>query len=363
MGAGADKALLRSALLLCLLTGISAKAEPIDPADPDSARLYSTRSEQREAGLEHQLTPWLTAGGLAQAEWNYDKTGFSNDHSNRSDTDKSANVQLSATATPWSFAKGELILNYDTDTDRLEVDEAVASLEHNDWELAYGRQYLPFGVYFSHFASGPLLEFGETRDTAASLAYNFEDRVDLSVSVYRGQGRKTSDGGSVPGWTLAMETWLNESVSLGVSCLSDLADADSDLLGDTSTHDERRVPGLSGYLLWTADNFEVTAEVVGATRSFRGLQADRNQPIAWNLEFASFFNPRFDWALRLEGSDELEDQPQLRYGVSVSFRAGRYGSLTLDYLHIRYKHNFATGENDNFLSDDNQVAAQLSVAF
>jgi hypothetical protein len=354
---------LRSMLLLCLLTSFSAMAEPPDPANPDPVRLYSTRSEQREAGLKHQLTPWLTAGGLAQLEWHYARTGYSSDHPNRSDADKSANVQLSATATPWSFAKGELILDYDTDTDRLEVDEAIASVEHNAWELAYGRQYLPFGVYFSHFASDPLLEFGETRDVAATLAYDFKDRVDLSASVFRGQGSKNGNSGSSTGWTLAMETWLNESLSLGVSCLSDLADADSDLLGDSSYRSDRLVPGLSGYLLWTADDFEVTAEFVGATRSFRGLEADRNQPAAWNLEFANFLNPRFDWALRLEGSNELEDQPQLRYGASLSFRAGRYGSLTLDYLHSRFKHNFATGDNDYFLSSDNQFAAQLSLAF
>lgn len=97
---------------------------------PDSVRLYSTPSEQREAGLKHQLTPWLTAGGLAELEWTYDKVGFSNHHSNRSDADKTANIQLSATAMPWSFAKGDLVPDYDTDTDRLEVDEAVVSLEH-----------------------------------------------------------------------------------------------------------------------------------------------------------------------------------------------------------------------------------------
>ena len=335
----------------------------MEPQDPDPVRLYSTRSEQREAGLKHQLTPWLTGGGLAEFEWNYDKTAFSNGQSNRSYADTSANVQLNATATPWSFAKGEVILDYDTDTDRLEVDEAVASVEHEAWELTYGRQYLPFGVYFSHFASEPLLEFGETRDTAASLAYDFQDRVDLSIAFFQGQGRNTGDSGSNVDWTLAMEAWLNESVSFGVSYLSDLADADSDLLGDTGHRYERRVPGLSGYLLWTSDHFEVTAEGVGATRSFRELDASANQPLAWNLEFAHFLHPNFDWALRLEGAQQLEDEPELRYGASISFRAGRYASLTLDYLRSHYQHNFATDDQDNPLKHGDQFNAQLSIAF
>lgn len=350
-----------SMLLLGLFMSASAGAESVDTED--SVRLYSTPSEQREAGLKHRLTSWLTVGGLAELEWQAEKTGFSNRHSSRTDSDNAASVQLSATATPWPFAKGELVLNYDTDIDRIEADEAIASLEYDAWELAYGRQYLPFGVYFSHFASGPLLEFGETRDLAATLSYDLHDQMDLSASVYRGQGRKTDDSGSNIDWTLAVEGWLNESVSLGASYQSDLADADSDLLEDTGQRYSRRVPGLSGHLMWTSDHFEVTAEFAGAMRAFRELETDRNQPLAWNIELANFLSPHIDWALRLEGSRELEDQPRLRYGVSVSFRAGRYGSLTLDYLHSRFKHNFAQDDDDNPISHTNEVAAQLSIGF
>ncbi|WP_279386915.1 LbtU family siderophore porin [Thiogranum longum] len=300
---------------------------------------------------------------MAEFEWDSDKFGFSNRQSNRSSNETSANIQVNASVTPWSFAKGEFVLDYDTDTDRLEVDEAVLSLERNAWELTYGHQYLPFGVYFSHFASGPLLEFGETRDIATTLTYDFQDRAELSVAAYQGQGQGINGKGSRLDWALGMETWLGESVSFGVSYQSDLADAASDLLSDTRHRYTRRVSGLSGYMLWTSDHFEVTAEFLGALRSFRELQADRNQPLAWNLEVTNFLNPNFDWALRLEGSDELEDAPELRYGASVSFRAGRYGSLTLDYLHSRFKHNFANDDAGNTLSHDDQFALQLSIAF
>lgn len=340
-----------------------AKAESPDPEDRDPVRLYSTRSEQREAGLRHQLKPWLTTGGLAEFEWNYNKFDFSNHRSSRSSNDTSANVQVNATIAPWSLTKGELILDYDTDGDHLEADEAVVSFEYSAWELAYGRQYLPFGAFFSHFANGPLLEFGETRDVAANLAYDLHDRVDLSVSAYRGQAQKFNGKGSKLDWTLAMEAWLKPTVSLGISYQSDLADADGDLLADTGNRYQRRVPGLSGYLLWTSDHFEVTAEFVSATRAFRELDADGQQPLAWNLEFAHFLHPNFDWALRLEGTRELEDAPKLRYGASLSFRAGRYGSLTFDYLHSRFKHNTVTGYAESPLSGEDQFGAQLSVAF
>ncbi|VAW79742.1 hypothetical protein MNBD_GAMMA13-472 [hydrothermal vent metagenome] len=350
-------------VLLWLLVFCSAQAESLVPEEKGAVRLYRTPSEQREAGLNHQLTPWLTVGGLAELEWNYDRLGYSNRRSNQGDDDSSASVQLNATATPWSFAKGELILEYDTDTDRLDVDEAIAALEYGAWELAAGRQYLPFGVFFSHFANGPLLEFGETRNTAVALAYDYDEHFDFSLAVYQGQGQKADKNSKQMDWTLALEAWPNDSLSFGFSYLSDLADADSDLLGDDNHRYQRRVAGVSGYLLWINGRYEISAEALGATRSFRELDADSNQPLAWNLEFAHYLHPNVDWALRVEGSDGLEDAPKLRYGAAISFRAGRYGSLTIDYLHSHFKHNFASDDNDNPINQNDQVSAQLSVAF
>ncbi len=327
-------------------------------------RLYSTRSEQREAGIEHKLTPWLSVAGLAEFEWEYDNNAFSNLRSNHGNADAAANVQLHSSVTPLSFASGELILNYDTDQDRLGLDEATAALELGDWELGYGRQYLPFGVYFSHFASAPLLEFGETRDVALNLDYDYGDRFSVSAALFRGQGRNQNSSGSrAPDWALALSTWVNGSLRLGASYLSDLADADGDLLADNGHRHLRQVGAYSAYLLWSSEHFEVTAEAIAATGPLRELPADRNQPLAWNLEFAQFLHAHFDWALRLEGSRELQDAAQLRYGASISFRAGRYASLTLDYLRSRYKPNFVRDDGGHPLNHADRLAAQLSIAF
>lgn len=44
-------------LALCLVWCPRSKADSADPETQDSVRLYSTRYEQREAGIEHALTP------------------------------------------------------------------------------------------------------------------------------------------------------------------------------------------------------------------------------------------------------------------------------------------------------------------
>jgi hypothetical protein len=37
----------------------------------EEPRLYTTREEKREAGVKHHLTPWLTASGLAELQWDW----------------------------------------------------------------------------------------------------------------------------------------------------------------------------------------------------------------------------------------------------------------------------------------------------
>lgn len=123
----------------------SFKDAPVEKAldKEESIRIYRTREEQRSSGLQRQITPWLTVSGLAEGEVLYEdfdtKEGKADD-SGRDD----------------EFSTAEVILEYDTDKDKVEADEAFLSLEKHPWELALGKQYTPFGVYFSNFVSGPL---------------------------------------------------------------------------------------------------------------------------------------------------------------------------------------------------------------
>jgi len=67
--------------------------------------------------------------------------------------------------------------------------------------------------------------------------------------------------------------------------------------------------------------------------------------------------------LRLEGSNEVEDAPQLQGGVSVAWRITRNASLTLEYLRGYYKQGLATDSGNHDLDKVHQVVGQLSVEF
>lgn len=371
--------LLPLPLLLLLLTpvapadGADAEAEPPtheglpDPlaaADKDAtARLYLTNAERREVGIKRHITSWLTASGLAEADGLAEGFDVRDTHTTEHKHETSVTLQLGLTATPIEFAKADVLWEYDTDRNKITTDEAMASLEQWDFELEAGRQYTPLGVYISHFPSGPILEFGETNGTGVSLSYGPDDGLDLKAMVYRGRARSTGTDASRIDWSAAVETWSGDSLSFGLSYQSDLADSDEKLLEDENNRFERKVPALSTYAVWTTPKFDLSFEALGALKSFRELDPDRNQPVAWNLEFSHVMHPRFDWALRWEGSLDVQDQPKHQVGVALTFRTGVQASLSIEYLHGWFKGELATNDEDEPYRRVNRVGAQLSLAF
>lgn len=330
-----------------------------------SIRIYRTREEQREAGLHRRITPWLTVSGLVESEALYEDFDTDRGKSDDSGHDDSASLQLGFIASPLAFSTAEVILEYDTDKKKIEADEAALSLEMDPWELTLGKQYTPFGVYFSNFVNGPLLEFGETQaKQVITLAYGPSDELDISMTVYRGRARKQGNNSREWNWNLATEIWLNHDWSFGLSYQSDLADSDSRLLEHNNDRYANRVAGISGYILWAGERFEVTLEALAAIGSFEELDADRNKPWAWNAELLHFFpGSGFEVAFRIEGSGELEDLPGFQFGPAITWRAGNNASLTLEYLRGEFSEQLATTDNDDPYEHVDRVGAILSVAF
>lgn len=330
-----------------------------------SVRLYRTREEQREAGLQRRITPWLTVSGLAEGEILFEDFDTKEGTADDSGRDDSASLQLGFIVSPFEFAQMEAILEYDTDKDKVEADEAFLSLEKDPWELALGKQYTPFGVYFSSFVSGPLVEFGETQaDEVATLAYGPNDEFDLLLTAYRGRARKQGKNSGEWNWSLATEFWLKDDWSFGLSYQSNLADSDSRLLEDNNDRYSTRVAGISGYVLWAGEKFEATLEALAATGSFEELDPDRNKPCAWNAELVHFYpGSNFEIAFRIEGSRELEDEPRVQFGPAITWRTGKYASLTLEYLHGEFEDELAATENDDPYDHVDRLGAILSIAF
>lgn len=348
---------------------VAIEEEEIDPGattpdESDDARIYSTPEEQREAGRRTEITPWLTVYGLAEAELYYDDFDVERGRDDDSGREDVLTLQLGLIIDLFELAEAEAVLEYATDTGDVVLEEAFIAFEHEPWGLVLGKLYTPFGVYFSNFARGPIIEFGETRaDEAATLSFTPDDASALSLTLYRGRARRQQNSDQW-NWVFAAESALSEDWSVGLSYQSDLADADSRLLQDDNDRYAKRVPGISGYVVWADDRYEATLELLGATRSFAELEQDRDQPWAWNAEVTRFFPERnFELALRFEGSRELEDEPKYQYGVAVTWRPGTYVSLTLEYLRGEFKKGLATSDQDEPYTHVDHVGGMLSIEF
>jgi hypothetical protein len=328
----------------------------------ETIRSPRTNAERREEGFTHEITPWLAGSMLVDLEWRRDdfSTRNGNDDTFR---ERSTTFQLGLIAAPWEYLQGELSFEYDTATKNWITDEAFILLEIEDWELMGGKLYTPFGEYISHFPSGPLLEFGETQTRGISLAYSPGDLMELSLTAYRGQAREVGDHSSRLDWTAAIAATIDDRYIFGLSYQSDLADANSSLVADTNNRYQRKVDAASGYFIWLADDFEVSFEVLGALDSFRELESDRDQPLAWNLEFTHFIDSDFEWALRAEGSRELEDEPEWQLGTALTWHVNHNISCSIEYLHGHFKKGMATNDADESYDHVDRIGVQISVGF
>jgi len=263
---------------------------------------------------------------------------------------------------------GNVSLLYEEDATDLEVDEAAIDVNHAPFFIRFGRIYVPFGVYNSHFISDPLtLALGETRETAALFGFG-HDLFSLSAFVFNGDAEKTGEEDHIRDWGASLVVTPMQGVELGASFLSDLADTDAELVAEY----RRRVGGWSAFAIAEHGAFGASAEVLGATKSFSAADLDADgdghgdKPLAWNLEVSWTPVEKVELAARYEGSDEFEGQPERQYGVDVSWNLLEHTTFSLEYLRGSFDNDFAddlAGPDGSPANRRDLVTAQIAFEF
>lgn len=332
------------------------------------ARLYRSPEERREAGIGRQITDWLSVSGLIELETAYSRNHFT-DNRDRTESERPAlALQLGMEITVSDWLEAELIYDVETNGKRKlsGLDEAMVGVDLEPWGFKAGRQYLPFGEYYSYFVSGPMQDFGEARADSLIIDYAVSDQFEITGYILDGDSKQSGSDGFYSDWDWGANIELvsvNEAIRINVGYLSDLAESDGSLLADSGNSYSQRVPAWNGNILLGFDHIEMTAEVVQASRAFTEFEKGVDRPFAWNLELAYFPKYSVQYALRLGFSDELVGQPRWQYGVALTWRPFKNTSLSLEYLRNEYKKEFVLDDNDNELNSRDQVAAQLSIEF
>lgn len=360
---------LTSAVLIPFLIFVAmppgkAQDAPASAKDSSRAKIYSDPAERRQAGVPRQLTDWLAVSSLLEAGSDYD---------NFRNYEIFVSAQVGFDLTFSDMVTAELLVGYDNydnfdryNFDDLYLDVATINLEGESWSISAGRQYLPFGAFYSHFVTGPIVGLFDTRATSANvdywLDYFDEHSLQLWATVFGGEARSTGIGGDSLDFGFGFELSADdETLTLGVGYLSDFAETIG--LFDESFRDlsQERVPGLSAYARAGLGDFEITIDIAKAIGTVSELDADLDKPWAWNVEVAYYPRPSLMLAGRIEASEEMFDEPERQYGITATWRIREHVTVAADYLYGTFKSDFAFDDNDQELRSRNWIAALLSI--
>jgi hypothetical protein len=344
-----------------------AHAQQPDRAPTEAVHPYTTPEEKRDVA-DFVLGSGLTVGGLVEVEASVGR------EEGRGVSDiVLATLELGVEAEPADWVRANAVLLWEEDdTEPVDLDVATITLGGNSripFVLEAGKLYIPFGAFNSHFVSDPLvLELGETRESAAVLAYA-NGPFEVKLGAFNGNLDAESDDDRtddlVAAATFAPAPW----VSFGAYWVSDLGESDvleeglSDALEGpedaveegpgTPYHEEG---GAGGFASLQIEPFAVEVEYISALDNFdAGLLSDRAmEPKAWNVEFAWAPIDVMEVAVRCEGSDEFPGMPETQYGACTTYALTENTTVALEYLH---------GEYDDETGDRDLATAQVAVEF
>lgn len=333
--------------------------------EQQQAELYHTLAEKKAAGLASNVTERLTFSGLLEIEAAAEKLRLADGSSVAASDLAMATVQFGLGAKINETMSGNVSVLFEEDASALDVDEATVDFASGPWSARVGRQYLPFGVYHSHFISDPLtLALGETRETALLVGVSRE-YLSLSAFVFNGDVEKNGAEDQLGDWGVSLVLIPSKGIEVGGSFLSDLADSNAELLSSY----ESRVGGWSTFAVLEQGPIGVSAEILGALQDFAAADLDANadangdRPLAWNVEVSWAPLEQVELAARYEGSSEFAGQPERQYGVGASWSPAEHVTLALEYLRGTFDQAFGVDGEGNILDQRDLVTAQLAVAF
>lgn len=353
---------VRPLLFFVLIVGVPALGGKALAQEEQAAPVqrYKTPEERRETGRKHVLTDAVNFRGLLEFEAEVERFNLA-DGGHSDSTESPLSIQGGLEASPAYWLKAELVYEFDFVEDKHAVDEALSTLEINDWELELGKLYLPFGEYFSNFTTGPLIETAESRGLAAVLSYEYEDGLTLSPFLFYGWSQERSWIDDELQWGVALELGSHESFKAGASYISHLSGSSSEIAQLDAQDRAKEVSAINSFVALEIADYALSFEYFSALRGFAGEEEGRLRPRGWNFEVSRLLNDALTLSLRFEGADDLTDEPFRRGGIGLNFVINERSIISLDLLRASYRRGFAEDQNGEEIEHSHAVVGQLSI--
>ncbi len=323
----------------------------IKALEAKQAELYHSLEERRSGeGTMSKISEKVSMHGTIEVESSF----VSDDRDGNSSDIVLATVELGFEAKLSDKVEGHVLFLYEEDDTPFDVDEGTITLTAPyGFSLTVGKMYVPFGMFNSHFISDPMtLEIGETNETALLFTYG-NDTYDISFGTFNGDTREAGDDNRIDDYVASLNVNAAEGVSFGVSYISDIADSDADWAGaglidsdpaDSDLIISDTVAGYHAYLSAAKGPISIEAEYLAAADDFKAadvlggsaLDTDRKLS-AFNLEVAFSVNEALEVAVKLEGSEDIDDLPEDKYGVTVSYGLYEGTTVAAEYMNSEYR--------------------------
>ena len=308
------------------------------------------RDRRNPGGRDFRLPFPLLIGGEIEAEWEEEKiTGEP-----RTDHGALDSAEIFLEVEPWDWLVFESEVQWEKKADRITLEELSVELapfpEDIPLKLEFGRKDPPFGEFESHFIQDNLPQIaGETVNDLALIVLEL-DPVELSAGWYGGHKFRVGDTDQ---W-VADVRYEDEVIEAGIYWSSDIGvseglrgirrdrildleeeareavdeEAEDGEGGDVETGEpglrvpHEKVQGAGTFIVGKWEQFFFTTEVAGALENFRAGHLDdlKRKPVAWAVEGAMLVHPQFEIGLRLDGSDDLPEEPEWQAGISATWR-------------------------------------------
>lgn len=330
-------------------------------ADDEAPPRNRTAEERRDSGKKHQIAEWLVIS--PELEFEYTDQAFNPFNAPESSlTENSKSLQLEFEISPTDWLNAEIVYEYDDVLDEFVLDESFAEFEVEDFTVQAGKFYVPFGEYYNRFITDPLIEYAEIRAHSVMLSYESDDQLEAALFIFKSKLDRTTVFEDKYDWGFSVNYTPVDTITTGLSYVSDLSESEENLLEGYLVY-QNVVDAIAVYANFEFEDFETSIELIQALDSFTELDADRNKPTAWNLEFTFSPSHNIQLALRVEGSEELEDAAERQIAVNGTYYVTKNIIAAIEVAEASYKKGFAEDLNENELDRQTQIAAEVTITF
>ena len=223
------------------LAGMEKRLQYLEQRVADQDKVIVEKDRQIAELTGQQESSWvngLEIGGALKVEAVHEKP--SGESATTSLRWRTAEIAIAAQVNDW--VSSEVVLAYDGDAEKVDVDTATVTLAAPEGPAAItaGKLTLPFGTYETNLISDPLtLDFAETADTALMVEMS-SGAFNGSIFGLHGASGEIDNFGAAAGFTLETEAFPGP-MSLGVN-LSYINEIRSDSVTEAELSEE-----LSGW--------------------------------------------------------------------------------------------------------------------